>query len=127
MLVKFCAYRIKLFQLDGWIISHGYYLMIFHSRLSDCEAHICGQCLINSRQLHDVMRKGRGGTSLVPRHLLEKLRGVWQHAHTMPCPREIQSIMQPCANVCVPMQSKLKVCTNEWLDCSINTKNYVSS
>ena len=40
----------------------------------------------------------------------------------MPCPREIQSIMQPCANVCVPMQSKLKVCTNAWLDRSINTK-----
>ena len=62
MLVKLCAYRIKIFQLGGWIISHGYYLMIFHSRVSDCEAHICGQCLINSRQLHDVMRKGRGGS-----------------------------------------------------------------
>ena len=70
------------------------------------------------------MRKGRGGgvTSLVPRHPSEKLRGVWQHAHTMPCPKEIQSIMQPCANVCIPMQSKLKVCTNAWLDRSINTK-----
>ena len=56
------VYRIKLFQLDGWIISHGYYLMIFHSRLSYCEARICGQCLINSRQLHDVRRKGRGGS-----------------------------------------------------------------
>ena len=76
MLVKLCAYRIKIFQLGGWIFSHGYYLMIFHSRVSDCEAHICGQCLINSRQLHDVMRKGRGGHySLVPRHLSEKLRG----------------------------------------------------
>ena len=58
----------------------------------------------------------------MPRHLSEKLRGVWQHAHIMPCPREIQSIMQPCANVCVPMQSKLKVCANAWLDRSINTK-----
>ena len=62
MLVKLCAYRIKIFQLGGWIFSHGYYLMIFHLRVSDCEAHICGQCLINSRQLHDVMRKGRGGS-----------------------------------------------------------------
>ena len=127
MLVKLCAYRSKVFQLGGWIISHGYYLIIYHSRVSDCEAHICGQCLINSQQLHDVMRKGRGGPSLVPRHLSEKLRGVWQHTHTMPCPREIQSIMQTCANVCVPMQSKWKVCANAWLDRSINTKNYVSS
>ena len=63
----------------------------------------------------------RGVTSLVPRHLS---RGVWQHGHTMPCPREIQSITQPRANVCVPMQSKLKVCANAWLDRSINTKNY---
>ena len=84
--VKLSAHRIK----GGWIISHGYYLMMFHSRVSDCEAHICGQCLINSRRLHDVIRKGRG---LVPRHLSEKLRGVWQCGHTMPCPREIQSIM----------------------------------
>ena len=58
----------------------------------------------------------------MPRHLSEKLRGVWQHAHIMPCPREIQSIMQPHANVCVPMQSKLKVCANAWLDRSMNTK-----
>ena len=32
MLVKLCAYRIKIFQLGRWIISHGYYLMIFHSQ-----------------------------------------------------------------------------------------------
>ena len=56
--VKLCAYRIKLFQLGGWIISYGYYLIMFHSRVSDCKAHVCGQCLINGRQLHDIMRKG---------------------------------------------------------------------
>ena len=33
-LVKLCAYRIKLFQLGGWVISHGCYLMMFHSRVS---------------------------------------------------------------------------------------------
>ena len=56
--VKLCAHRIKLFQLGGWIISYGHYLMMFHSRVSDCKAHVCGQCLINGRQLHDIMRKG---------------------------------------------------------------------
>ena len=129
MLVKLCAYRIKLFQLDGWIISHGYYLMIFHSRLSDCEAHICGQCLINSRQLHDVMRKGIGGSLVSCPDTCRKSREGSGNTliQCLNCPREIQSIMQPCANVCVPTQSKLKVCTNAWLDCSINTKNYVSS
>ena len=48
MLVKLCAYRIKIFQLGGWIFSHGYYLMIFHSRVSDCEAHI-----LNKRAIGD--------------------------------------------------------------------------
>ena len=50
-------------------------------------------------------------------------RGLGTRSHNA----EIQSITQPRANVCVPMQSKLKVCTNAWLDRSINTKNYVSS
>ena len=81
----------------------------------------------NSQQLHDIMRKGRGGSLLsraqTPVGKVE--RGLATRSYNALSQRN--SIMQSRANVCVSVQSKLKVWANAWLDRSINTKNYVSS
>ena len=72
--------------------------MMFYSRVSDCEAHICGQCLINSQQLHDVMKKGRGG-SLVSCPVGKVERGM-----AMPCPREFNRSRNPVLMFVYPVK-----------------------
>ena len=69
-------HRIKFFQLGGWIISHGYYLMTFHSEFQIVQLIFEGSLWWTwSRQFAWCYEEGkRGVTSLVPSSLSEKSR-----------------------------------------------------
>ena len=56
------VHRIKLFQLGGWIINQGYYSMTFHSELQIVRLIFEGGVSSIVDSMHDVMRRGRGGS-----------------------------------------------------------------